>query len=109
MGNWKGLIIPQGDDTSTSIEIDVLPQAGSTKQGTWKFWGYNSQNNKDIVFQSGTLIATVDNNNVILELKDKGKTMMKFQSKLKNSKQLSGESFDGKSQIKYSINLKKGQ
>ncbi|OKH46520.1 hypothetical protein NIES2101_24855 [Calothrix sp. HK-06] len=109
VGNWKGLIIPQGDDTSTSIEIDVLPQAGSTKQGTWKFWGYDSQNNKNIVFQSGTLIATVDNNNVILELKDKGKTMMKFQSKLKNSKQLSGESFDGKSQIKYSINLDKGQ
>jgi hypothetical protein len=107
VGNWKGQIFAKGDDAATILEIDVLPQAGSIKQGTWKFWG--SDNNKDVVFQSGTLVAVVENNNVVLELKDKGKTMIKFQSKLQNGKQLSGESFDGKSKIKYSISLNKAQ
>lgn len=105
VGNWKGQIVAKGDDAATIIEIDVLPQAGSIKQGTWKFWG--SENNKDVVFQSGTLVAVVENNNMVLELKDKGKTMIKFQSKLQNGKQLSGESFDGKGKIKYSISLSK--
>jgi uncharacterized Zn ribbon protein len=107
VGNWKGQIVAKGDDAATILEIDVLPQAGSIKQGTWKFWG--SDNNKDVVYQSGTLVATVDNSNVVLELKDKGKSMMKFQTKIQNSKELSGESFDGKSKTKFLIYLNKGQ
>ena len=111
VGSWKGQIIPKGDDTATSIEIDVLSQAGNTKLGTWKFWGYDTKTQKDIVIQNGTLTATVNNtvNNkdVILELKDKGKTMMKFKTQFKNNK-LTGESFEGKSQTKYLINLNKG-
>lgn len=107
VGSWKGQIIPKGDDTATSIEIDVLSQAGNTKLGTWKFWGYDTKTQKDIVIQNGTLTATVNNKDVILELKDKGKTMMKFKTQFKNNK-LTGESFEGKSQTKYLINLNKG-
>ncbi|RUT02372.1 hypothetical protein DSM106972_058500 [Dulcicalothrix desertica PCC 7102] len=107
VGSWKGQIIPKGDDTATFIEIDVLSQAGNTKQGTWKFWGYDTKTQKDIVIQNGTLTATVNNNDVILELKEKGKTMIKFKTQVKNNK-LTGESFEGKSQTKYLINLKKG-
>ena len=37
VGNWKGRIYPEGDETSTSVEM-VINQ-GVVKQGTWKFIG----------------------------------------------------------------------
>ncbi|AFZ00372.1 hypothetical protein [Calothrix sp. PCC 6303] len=105
VGNWKGKIVAKGDDAATILEINVLPKPGSIKQGTWKFWGSN--NNQDVVYQSGTLVATVNNNNVVLELKEQGQSMIKFQTKITNNKELSGESLDGNSQAKVLIYLNK--
>lgn len=38
--NWKGSLYPQGDDTSTYVEMVINP--GVSQQGTWKFMGENN-------------------------------------------------------------------
>ncbi|ABA20565.1 conserved hypothetical protein [Trichormus variabilis ATCC 29413] len=95
VGNWKGSIGSKGDDVRTVVEIDVSSQPGAIKQGSWKFWGSDVKTNKDIVLQSGTLVATVNNNNTVtLLFKQDGKKFLTFNTQLKNVKQLSGELVD---------------
>jgi hypothetical protein len=105
VGNWKGSIFSKGDDVSTVVEINISAQAGAVKPGSWKFLGFDEEKNQDTVLQSGTLSATVGNNNsVTLTFKEKGKTLWTFNTKLNNTERLSGE-LVGKPNIQ--INLKK--
>ncbi|UKP01555.1 hypothetical protein [Nostoc sp. UHCC 0870] len=105
VGNWKGSIGSKGDDALTVVEINISAQAGAVKPGSWKFIGFDSQKNQDIVLQSGSLSATVGNNNsVTLTFKEKGKTLWTFNTKLNNTERISGE-LVGKPNIQ--INLKK--
>jgi hypothetical protein len=71
VGNWKGSLYPQGDDTSTSVEMVINP--GASQQGTWKFIGENNS-----AFDSGTVVASLSPNNATLEFKQKNKNLVGF-------------------------------
>jgi hypothetical protein len=85
VGKWKGYLYPQGDDTSTSVEIVINP--GASQQGTWKFIGED-----DSAFDSGTVVASLSLNNATLEFKQKNnKPSWFFKCQIQNNNKLSGE------------------
>jgi len=85
VGNWKGILYPEGDDTSTSVEMVINP--GASQQGTWKFIGENNS-----AFDSGTVGASLSPNNATLEFKQKNKKPSWFyKCQLQNNKKLSCE------------------
>jgi hypothetical protein len=85
VGNWKGSLYPQGDDTSTYVEMVINP--GVSQQGTWKFIGKNNS-----ILDSGTVVVSLSSNNATLEFKQKNKKpSWFFKCKLQNNNKLSGE------------------
>ncbi len=85
VGKWKGYLYPQGDDTSTYVEIVINP--GASQQGTWKFIG-----DKNSILDSGTVVASLSPNNATLEFKQKNKKpSLFFKCKIQNNNKLSGE------------------
>ncbi|MBD1840015.1 hypothetical protein H6F78_07900 [Coleofasciculus sp. FACHB-64] len=85
VGNWEGSLYPQGDDTSTYVEMVINP--GVSQQGTWKFIGENNS-----ILDSGIVVASLSSNNVTLKFKQKNKkTSWFFKCKLQNNNKLSGE------------------
>ncbi len=85
VGKWKGYLYPQGDDTSTSVEMVINP--GTSQQGTWKFIG-----DKNSILDSGTVVASLSPNNATLEFKQKNnKPSWFFKCQLPNNNKLSGE------------------
>ena len=85
VGKWKGYLYPQGDDTSTSVEMVINP--GTSPQGTWKFIG-----DKNSILDSGTVVASLSPNNATLEFKQKNKKpSWFFKCQLQNNNKLSGE------------------
>jgi hypothetical protein len=61
IGNWQGMIVANGDDAATYLEISI-PSGKATQQGTWKFLGASGSLNQ------GKAIAVVEGNTVTLEL-----------------------------------------
>ncbi|WP_414550338.1 hypothetical protein [Anabaena sp. CCY 0017] len=76
VGNWKGIIVANGDDATTSLEISI-PSGKATPQGTWKFLGASGNLNQ------GKAIASVQGNTVTLELWES-----KLQNNLKTQKKV---------------------
>ena len=85
VGNWKGKLYPQGDDTSTDVEMVI--NLGTLNQGIWKFLGENNS-----VIGSGAVLGAVAGNGVTLEFKQNNKKPSWFYNcKLKNNNNLSCE------------------
>jgi hypothetical protein len=97
VGNWKGSLYPQGDDTSTYVEMVINP--GASQQGTWKFIGENNS-----AFESGAVVASLSPNNATLEFKQKNKKpSWFFKCKLQNNNKLSCEQV-GSTSLKLTLN-----
>jgi hypothetical protein len=85
VGKWKGYLYPEGDNTSTYVEMVINP--GVSQQGTWKFIG-----DKNSILDSGTVVASLSPNNATLEFKQKNKKpSWFFKCQLQNNNKLSGE------------------
>jgi len=97
VGNWKGQLYPQGEDTSTSVEMVI--NLGAIPQGTWKFIGENNS-----AFESGAVLGTVAGNEVTLEFKQKKqKPSWFYNCQLQNNNKLSCE-MDGNTSWKLTLN-----
>ncbi len=68
-GNWKGMIVPTGDDIVIHVEISI-PSAKAPQQGTWKFVGSSETSTQR------KAVASVQGNTVTLDL---------WESKLQNN------------------------
>jgi hypothetical protein len=100
VGNWKGKLYHQGDDTSTDVEMVI--NLGTINQGTWKFLGENNS-----VIGSGAVLGSVAGNSVTLEFKQNNKKPSWFYNcKLKNNNNLSCEMV-GKTSWKLTLNQAK--
>ncbi len=100
VGNWKGILYPDGDDTSTSVGMVINP--GAIKQGTWKFIGADNS-----AFESGAVVASFGGNNTTLEFKQKDqKPSFFYTCKLQNNKKLSCEQVGN---TFWKLTLKKGK
>ena len=100
IGNWKGKLYPQGDDTSTDVEMVI--NLGTINQGTWKFLGENNS-----VIGSGAVLGAVAGNGVTLEFKQNNKKPSWFYNcKLKDDNNLSCEMV-GKTSWKLTLNKAK--